>query len=225
MADKTLFARLLSRLYCLIYISLHRRLWHCVRIRGHLFWNEGIYLYRLARGLPEGSTIVELGSYLGRSTCFIAEGIGERDITFYTVDTFENQGMTEGLRDTFEEFAGNTARYGDKITVRRGASHDLVHVFRREGVQIDLLWIDACHKYEACKRDIKDWLPLVNEGGTVCFHDYYVELPDHGVKRAVDEATAEGRLMGLATVGHRMAVTRRPVHLDGQHPTTGSDLE
>lgn len=203
----------MSRFYHHIYLSLNKELKYFDRIKGHLYLNEGVLLYRLARKLPEKGTIVEIGAYRGKSTCFIAEGIKNRDVTFYTIDTFENQGMSEGLRDTFKEFRKNTLKYKDKIIVKKGFSYDVVKELKN--IKIDLLWIDACHEYEAVKSDIEDWLPLVKKNGLLCFHDYYIEGPTHRVKRAVDEAIAEDKLKKLKMIGDRMIITRKvPVNED-----------
>ena len=60
-----------------------------------------------------------------------------------------------------------------------------------EGAQIDVLFIDAAHDYEAVKKDIAAWVPLVRLMGVVAFHDYAKNDEAHylhqDVKRAVDE--------------------------------------
>ena len=35
-----------------------------------------------------------------------------------------------------------------------------------------LVFIDAEHTYEACKKDIETWWPLLREGGIIAGHDY-----------------------------------------------------
>jgi predicted O-methyltransferase YrrM len=51
---------------------------------------------------------------------------------------------------------------------------------------IDLVFIDADHKYDSVRRDIDAWLPKVKKGGIICGHDY--DNPAHReVKKAVDE--------------------------------------
>ena len=35
----------------------------------------------------------------------------------------------------------------------------------------DFIWIDGDHSYEACKNDLEDWLPLLEAGGIIAFHD------------------------------------------------------
>lgn len=49
----------------------------------------------------------------------------------------------------------------------------------------DLVFIDADHKYESVMEDIKNWLPLVKDGGLLTGHDYGGTKV--GVKQAVDE--------------------------------------
>jgi len=53
---------------------------------------------------------------------------------------------------------------------------------------LDLIFIDADHKYESVKEDIIAWLPKVRKGGILSGHDYDGEDNMHpGVKQAVDE--------------------------------------
>ena len=197
-----------SQFCCNIYLKFNKNLQYCNNIKGHLHLRQGFCLYKLAKRLPEKSIIVEIGSYLGRSTCFIAEGIKNRNITFYTIDTFENQGMSEGVRNTFEEFNKNTFQYKNEIIVKKGFSYEVVKDFKN--IEIDLLWIDGCHEYKAVKRDIEDWLPLVKKDGMICF-DYYIKGPNHRVKKAVNEAIAEGKLKKLKIIMHRMIITKKMI--------------
>ena len=202
-----LYTLFLKHFYYPILLKLNKNLKYCNSLKGHLYFNEGISLFRLAQKLPRKSIIVEIGSYLGKATCFLAEGIKNRDIILYTIDTFENQGMTEGLRDTYNEFKQNTLRYRNCIVVKRGFSHEIVKDFKN--MKIDLLWIDACHEYNAVKKDIEDWVPLVKEGGLICFHDYYINGPNDRVKKAVNEAISKNQIRKIIMVGHRMIITRK----------------
>ncbi len=55
--------------------------------------------------------------------------------------------------------------------------------------EFDLVFIDADHIYEGCKRDIEDWYPKVRSGGWLGGHDYgrEDEFPHYGVTKAVHE--------------------------------------
>ena len=48
----------------------------------------------------------------------------------------------------------------------------------------DIVYVDADHSYEGCKRDIEAWYPKVKKGGVLVGHDYYC---CGGVYKAVNE--------------------------------------
>lgn len=39
------------------------------------------------------------------------------------------------------------------------------------GKQVDFLFIDGGHEYSVIRRDVKNYLPLVKDGGVIAFHD------------------------------------------------------
>lgn len=152
------------------------------KIFTHLTGSEKIKLLELAAANKNGN-FVEIGSYLGASSCFIAAGIKRAggDSKLYCVDTWHNDSMTEGGRDTFVEFLKNTSKYKAIIIPLRNTSEAASKLFNEK---INFLFIDGGHSYEAVKADIDSWLPKLNSGAAVIFHDYgWAE----GVKKAVDE--------------------------------------
>ena len=48
---------------------------HAPAIKSYPTQSELMKLYELARSLPHGSAVLEIGSYLGASTCFLAAGL------------------------------------------------------------------------------------------------------------------------------------------------------
>jgi hypothetical protein len=59
-------------------------------------------------------------------------------------------------------------------------------------IECDLVYVDACHKYECVKEDIKHWTPLTKKiisGHDYCTNDEFLKLHPHisGVKLAIDE--------------------------------------
>lgn len=176
--------RFINRLYNKIKNYLYLAL--CFRCENkiftHLTQDEKIKLLELAAGSSAG-IFVEIGSYLGASSCFIAAGIKRAggDSKLYCVDTWHNDSMTEGGRDTFAEFLKNTSKYKAIIMPLRNTSEAASKLFNEK---INFLFIDGGHSYEAVKDDIDSWLPKLNSGAVVIFHDYgWAE----GVKKAVDE--------------------------------------
>ncbi|MFH1046613.1 MAG: class I SAM-dependent methyltransferase [Candidatus Omnitrophota bacterium] len=175
------------------------------KIAGHFGPNEGRLLYKLVRSLPSGAVLVEIGAFKGKSTCFIAAGIGKnKEMHFYTIDTWYNDAMPQGRGDIYDEFLANIAEYKDRIEPIRGYSYEVVVNWPPER-QIDFLWIDADHSYEGCRQDIEDWLPFVKKGGLVLFHDYR-DAP--GVRLAVDQAVEQGKLAKVKTEGCVYAARR-----------------
>ncbi|MEJ2723827.1 MAG: class I SAM-dependent methyltransferase [Deltaproteobacteria bacterium] len=143
---------------------------------------ERLMLYRLALRQPPGAVIVEIGSYVGASTCFLAAAALEiQGARLHCVDTWENEGMSEGPRDTWQHFQYNTREYRHVIEPHRGKSLNIVKTFTR---RIDLIFIDGDHSYKGCHGDVVNWLPLVRAGGCVILHD--LEWAE-GVQRVVNE--------------------------------------
>ncbi|MFW9874104.1 MAG: class I SAM-dependent methyltransferase [Candidatus Thorarchaeota archaeon] len=180
--------------------------WIDYNIKGFLHFNQAIHLYNIAKHLKNNSTIVEIGAFLGRSTCFLAEAVKKNQIKLYSIDTFENQGMSEGLRYTFNEYYRNIFPYKSYIKIIKGFSYEVVDKF--ENIKIDLLWLDADHSYESTIQDIQNWLPLVKKNGYFIFHDYYMKKRTSGVKKAVDEVIRMKKLKIIELVGH-LCVTKK----------------
>lgn len=151
------------------------------KIFTHLTVAERLLLYRLGKQQPPGAVLVEIGSYLGASSCFLAAAARKRGGKLHCIDTWDNKGMSEGKRDTWEEFSRNTGRFADEIITHRGKSTEISKIFNH---QIDLLFIDGDHSYEMCKSDIEAWTPYLKKGGILIMHDYtWAE----GVNRVVNE--------------------------------------
>lgn len=153
-------------------------------IFSHMTVEERLLLYRLAKTLPERCNVVEVGSYLGASSCFLAAGVRSKSGRVFCVDTWMNDAMSEGKRDTFNTFLKNVARYKDTIVPIRSDSKVAAKDF---GHAVDMLFVDAGHDYESVKSDLDYWLPKVRQHGWVVMHDWgWAE----GVQRAISECLA-----------------------------------
>lgn len=149
---------------------------------------DRIVLYKCAKNLPQNSVVVEIGSYLGSSSVMIAEALESNDGHLYCVDTWKNDAMSEGERDTWSVFQEHIRPWKHRISTKRSRSKDAAAAFH---APIDMLFIDGDHSYEGCRRDLEAWGSYVKHGGIVIFHDY-PNAP--GVMRAVAEGLASGRL-------------------------------
>lgn len=148
-------------------------------------WMKPMELAWLSEQAKTRRNIVEIGSWMGRSTKALAipcEG------TVTAVDTWEgtpaeHSEIMKGLTpdNLFKAFQIHTADC-QNITPLRMKSVDAAAQF--VGKQFDMIFIDAAHDYENVKADIEAWEPLLAEGGLLCGHDFnYAD----GVKKAVNE--------------------------------------
>lgn len=182
--------------YLLKRIQLKTRYHTIEKIFSHLTSEEKITLLSLARS-SEG-TFVEIGSYLGSSSCFIAEGIQQsgKKSDLFCIDTWQNDAMSEGNKDTYKEFLSNTREYKNILSPLRGWSYDVAKNFDKK---IDFIFIDGDHSYKGVKKDVDLWIPKLNPGAILVMHDIgWAE----GVQRVVMEdispiAKHEGRLPNL----------------------------
>lgn len=188
-------SRLWMALRCRRFLS-RRGCLHVNAIPTHLTSAEKLRLYDLANG--QGGICVEVGSYLGASSCFIALALleGKTPGHLYCVDTWQNDTMTEGERDTFALFEQNTKPFRHVLTPLRGDSATVARGFDRK---IDFLFIDGDHSHGGVRKDILSWFPHLTPGALVAFHDIGWAP---GVQQAVREwvaphAARSGRLPNL----------------------------
>jgi len=151
------------------FLSSHSDLKKADTIFTHLTISEKRKLFELASKVKNGH-IVEIGSYLGASSCFLAAGMNEHT-KLICIDTWENDAMSEGKRDTKKEFDENTKLYKEKIVKVQGYSTNVVQDVFTITQTIDLLFIDGDHSYAGCKADWDLYSPYLKSGSCVVFHD------------------------------------------------------
>lgn len=148
----------------------------------------------IVKQFPSGSKFVEVGSWKGKSSAYMAVEIAnsEKEIEFFCIDTWEggpdHQGMEE-LSQLYETFLNNMKPVENYYSHLKTTSLEAVEKF--EDNSLDFVFIDASHEYEDVKNDINAWLPKVKPGGILAGHDYYPEGSTDwfpGVKQAVNES-------------------------------------
>lgn len=160
----------------------YRNLRHAFSVNSHLTFPERVRLYKLA---DRSGTIAEIGSYIGASACcFGAAASADKNTQIVCIDTWNNDAMSEGNRDTWAEFKKNTYSFSNFIVPVRGFSTDVVEQVRKIAPSIDLLFVDGDHSYEGVKADWEAYKDFLKPGSIVVFHDHgWAE----GVKRVVSE--------------------------------------
>lgn len=156
-------------------------------IRTYTTRGELDALFQLAASLPPQANIVELGSYLGASTCFLAAGVAAKGGRVTAIDEWKNETMPDGLRDTFADFQRNIAGVADRVRIVRKRTSEVTAADIQPPVHLG--FIDADHSYEATKSDAELLAPHLAPEGLLAFHDATTFA---GVGHAVAEMLATG---------------------------------
>lgn len=164
------------------------------RHRYEITDEEGACLAGLARQVPAGQCIVEIGSFRGRSMAFLATGshYGKR-VPVYCIDLWLEArklvGKRKGARfpaiydpKTRARFDARAEAYGHGlVTPIMGDSPVVAQMWTQP---VGLLFVDGAHDYDAVKADLTAWLPHCTATATIAFHDW----PKESVQRAAYEA-------------------------------------
>lgn len=142
-------------------------------IETHLSFEERLFLFDTALGLPNDFLACEIGSYLGASTAFLAATAVLKGGHIHCVDTWDNVAMgLEPPQDTYAAFLRNTFRFRPFITCHRGRASERAKVF---GGGFDLLFVDGDHSYEAVQADLSHYVPKLKRPGVLAIHDFDYE--------------------------------------------------
>jgi predicted O-methyltransferase YrrM len=153
-------------------------------IDGWLEEMEGCALYAIAKFGPAKGAIVEIGSFKGKSTVWIAQGSKSRNREkVYSIDPhtgsvenkpghkFASHMPPEGT--TKFVFLRNLKKYGvyDWVVPIIKKSEDAVKNWNKP---IRFLFIDGDHRYKYVRNDFLEWSRYLVKGAIIAFHDYYV---------------------------------------------------
>jgi predicted O-methyltransferase YrrM len=163
------------------------------RIFTHTHQDELESLFRLAQACPRGTSALEIGSYLGASACYIGAGLKQKGGRLFCVDTWNNETMPDGERNTFAEFQVNTKALAPLITTIRKRSSEISCTDLQ--VPLNFVFIDGDHSYEAVSSDFQIIEPWLSASAVVALHDTTLW---EGVSRLLGHVLAGGsyRLVG-----------------------------
>ena len=138
-------------------------------VEGWLSDEQGRALYHAAAATTGRGAIVEIGSWKGRSTIWLAAAAKRTGRCVYAIDPHTGS-KEDPVADTLAEFRGNMERacLSDAVRLLTMTSAEAAGVIEDP---VELLFIDGDHSYAAVKRDVELWFPRLIEGGVVMFHD------------------------------------------------------
>jgi MMP 1-O-methyltransferase len=187
---------------------------------------EGLALFEAAARYAPRGPVLEIGSYCGKSTIYLAAGARAAGQVVVTVDhhrgSEEHQPGWEyhdptlvdpatGRLDTLPRLRAALAAAGleDHVVVVVGHSADVARLW---ATPLGLVFIDGGHTEQAAVTDYQSWAPRVAPGGALAIHDVFPDPADGGrapyriYRRALSsgaftEVRAQGSLRLLERTG------------------------
>ena len=161
------------------------------------------------------ATVVEIGSYLGRSTTLLGLALRHADVPaarLVAIDphTGDRQNMralgisTIPTQDLFCIYM-KAAGIGDLLDVRVAPSADVAADWHDP---VDLLFVDGWHSKRGVLADARGFGPHLTDRGIVCFDDYTAYK---SVRRGADLACTELGLVRYGTVAAQLWAGRPEV--------------
>jgi len=151
--------------------------------------------------IKDDGKIVEIGSFLGRSTHYLATALynaGKENVKIYSVDTFTGSSEHASLnipKDFSSTFKQNLEFFIEKgmVVVCQGRSDDPRILEQFEESSIDYIMVDGAHEYEPVMDDIRNWWPKLKNDGVMFGDDYSLA----SVAEAVNVTLSDLKITGL----------------------------
>jgi predicted O-methyltransferase YrrM len=178
---------------------------------------EGLALHETAAAYAHLGPVLEIGSYCGKSTIYLAAATRAGNTKTITVDhhrgSEEHQPGWEyhdpalvdrytGQLDTLPELRKTLALAGveDAVMIIVGRSRDVASIW---GTPLGMLFIDGGHTDEAAQADYASWTPHIAQGGALAIHDVFPDPADGGQAPfgIYQRALAEGQFKDVRQEG------------------------
>lgn len=154
-------------------------------------WFDFENVYDFAVKNLNNCTFIEIGTWLGKSTAYLASLIRKynKNIKLYGVDTFEGEKscefhvnkVQESDGTIFNEFWQNMVDLELNYYVHPVISKSTNCLSKIKEKNIGFIFIDGAHDYNSVYQDLEYLYPHVLNGGLIAGHDYNSEC-----KNAVD---------------------------------------
>ena len=161
---------------------------------GFMPADEGLALYDAAVSTAVHGPFVEIGSWMGKSTLYLAAAARARETYVVTVDhhrgseehqpgwEYHDESLVDadvGRIDTLPHFRRTTATADveDVVVAVVARSEALASLWARP---VAFLFLDGSHTDESAQRDLACWSPHLAPCGTLAIHDVFPDPADGG---------------------------------------------
>ena len=178
---------------------------------------EGLALFDAATAYAARGPVLEIGSYCGKSTIYLAAAASAVGQVVVTVDhhrgseehqpgwEYHDPGLVDpatGRLDTLPRLRAALAAAGleDHVVVVVGRSADVARLW---GTPLGLVFIDGGHTDAAAIADYEGWAPWVAPGGALAIHDVFPDPAAGGQApyRIYQRALASGAFTEVRVTG------------------------
>lgn len=187
-------------------------------LEGLISAEVGELLHNQAAVVPASNAIVELGSYKGKSTAYLARGaiIGHGAPVFAVdawseeVSAWRNRVLGRLPSATYREFLAQLDKAGvrDHVSAIQSltalAADIWEHHYAEEHL-VGLLYIDGDHHFDAVLADYRAWRPHLADDALVVFDDYD-QVNNPGVLAAVKALAEAGEIINVEKHAERLAL-------------------
>ena len=156
-------------------------------IKGFLSEHEGSALSEYCERFCVGGIAVEIGSYCGKSACYLGYACKKNNSKLFSVDHHhgseeqqygeeyfdpEEYDYEKERVDTLPSLLKNISRFqlDEYIKVMIETSKSASEKIKNE---IDFLFIDGSHTFESARADYESWKEKIRVGGILTIHDIY----------------------------------------------------
>lgn len=153
-------------------------------------------LEQLAKTVPKNGVIVEVGSFMGRSSWALAKSC-DPSVTLFCIDSWPKYHFTSedfkkmaaykrGMKFDFATFKENI-RDCSNVKIIRACSLEVVW----DHCLVDLIFIDGDHESPGIDRDLECWSTRLKPNGILSGHDFSLAFP-HVCRAVIKKSEKEG---------------------------------
>lgn len=151
-------------------------------VEGWMSEGQARLLWDRARAVPPGGSIVEIGSYRGRSAIVLARAASDSTELFAIDPHAGNDRGPQEIEGSADEGEADNAAFRANLAaagVRERVRHVRLPSSEALGSvagEVDLLYVDGAHRFAPASDDIARWGARVRPGGTMLVHDSFSSI-------------------------------------------------